>query len=213
MRRSSSWISGAVGGLVLALAVAVSLWWWWPQSLRPVTLVDDKAGLLSGEELERVSEFHAYLLKDYDVDYRVLSEPVAADINQLAVERFSELSAGMQSVTGRGLLLVIAPEERLVRLEVSQSLEPVYTDAFVRYIEERQMVPFFASGRLADGILATTELIVARLQDAEAQAALAKYRSLAPDMTILELRRLLPFRYPAPLEMTLDGLRAAGLPE
>ncbi len=47
----------------------------------------------------------------------------------------------------------------------------------------------------------------------EAQAALAKYRSLAPDMTISELRRLLPFRYPASLEMTLNGLRAAGLPE
>jgi TolB-like protein len=47
----------------------------------------------------------------------------------------------------------------------------------------------------------------------EAQAALAKYESLAPGMTISKLRRLLPFRYPAPLEMTLDGLRAAGLPE
>ncbi len=47
----------------------------------------------------------------------------------------------------------------------------------------------------------------------EAQAALAKYESLAPGMTISKLRKLLPFRYPAPLEMTLDGLRAAGLPE
>jgi len=47
----------------------------------------------------------------------------------------------------------------------------------------------------------------------EAQAALAKYESLAPDMTISKLRSLLPFRYPAPLEMILDGLRAAGLPE
>ncbi|MDP6707986.1 MAG: adenylate/guanylate cyclase domain-containing protein [Alphaproteobacteria bacterium] len=47
----------------------------------------------------------------------------------------------------------------------------------------------------------------------EARAALTKYRSLAPNMTVSELRRLLPLRYPSPLEMTLDGLRAAGLPE
>lgn len=47
----------------------------------------------------------------------------------------------------------------------------------------------------------------------EAQAALAKYELLAPDMTISKLRNLLPFRYPGPLEMTLDGLRAAGLPD
>ncbi|NNE22655.1 MAG: TPM domain-containing protein, partial [Rhizobiales bacterium] len=59
-------------------------------------------------------------------------------------------------------------DERLVRLEVSRSLEPVFTDAFVKYIEDRQMVPFFASGRIADGILATTELIVTRAQEARA---------------------------------------------
>ena len=47
----------------------------------------------------------------------------------------------------------------------------------------------------------------------EAEVALKKYRSLAPNMTISELRRLLPLRDPAALEMTLDGLRAAGLPE
>ena len=47
----------------------------------------------------------------------------------------------------------------------------------------------------------------------EAEVALKKYRSLAPNMTISELRRLLPLRDPAALEMTLDGLQAAGLPE
>jgi uncharacterized protein len=60
-----------------------------------------------------------------------------------------------------------------VRLEVSTSLEGVYTDAFVAYVQNRQMVPFFAAGRVADGILATTELIVGRAQDASAGAAFA----------------------------------------
>jgi uncharacterized protein len=66
------------------------------------------------------------------------------------------------------LLLVIDTELDRVRLEVSTSLEGVYTDAFVAYVQNRQMVPFFQSGRVADGIIATTELIVVRAQEAEA---------------------------------------------
>ena len=54
-----------------------------------------------------------------------------------------------------------------VRLEVSAALEGVYTDAFVAYIQQRQIVYFFRTGRVADGILATTELIISRAQNAE----------------------------------------------
>jgi len=47
----------------------------------------------------------------------------------------------------------------------------------------------------------------------EAQAALARFQSLAPGVTASRLKQLLPLRNPASLEMVLDGLRKAGLPE
>ncbi len=172
MRRNFSWISATGAGLVVAIAVTVGLFWWVQRAPLPVQRVTDNAGLMSSEQRARVSEFHKYLLSDHDIDYRVVSEVEVGDINRFAVDTFAKLAGSMQSTTGRGLLLVIAPAERLVRLEVSHSLEAVYTDAFVKYIEERQMVPFFASGRMADGILATTELIVARVQEAKANSGL-----------------------------------------
>jgi tetratricopeptide (TPR) repeat protein len=48
---------------------------------------------------------------------------------------------------------------------------------------------------------------------AEARAALPKFLALAPDATIGTLRKLLPFRMPALLDIVLDGLRQAGLPD
>jgi adenylate cyclase len=48
---------------------------------------------------------------------------------------------------------------------------------------------------------------------AEARAALDRFLSLAPGMTVSALRQLLPIRSQASLEMVLDGLRAAGLPD
>jgi len=47
----------------------------------------------------------------------------------------------------------------------------------------------------------------------EARAALAKFLSLAPGMTVSRLRQLLPIRSQASLEMVLDGLRKAGMPD
>ena len=47
----------------------------------------------------------------------------------------------------------------------------------------------------------------------EARAALSKLLSLAPGMTVSRLRQLLPIRNQVSLEMVLDGLRKAGLPD
>ena len=48
---------------------------------------------------------------------------------------------------------------------------------------------------------------------AEARAALAKLRSLSPGLTVSGARQRLPIRNPASLDMVLDGLRKAGLPD
>ena len=47
----------------------------------------------------------------------------------------------------------------------------------------------------------------------EAQAAAAKYMTLAPDSTISKLTKGLPIRNPAHVAMVMEALRAAGLPE
>lgn len=136
-------------------------------------LVEDRAGLLSEPQRARVAAYHEALRNAHDIDYRVLTVSEAGDIEWQAHRHFDDTGVGDQSADGRGLLLVIDTAERRVRLEVSTSLEGVYTDAFVAYVQHRQMVPFFGKGRIADGILATTELIVTRAQDAAADKAFA----------------------------------------
>lgn len=133
-------------------------------------LVDDAAGLMDAAEVEQLGQHHRFLLKDHDIDYRVVTGNRLGDINTFAAARFKADEVGAQGRTGRGLLLVIDATGDLVRLEVSFNLEGVYPDAFVAYLEQRQMVPFFRTERIADGILAATELIVTRAQRAKANA-------------------------------------------
>jgi uncharacterized protein len=130
--------------------------------------VDDRAAVFEPAERALIAEYHAALRAAHDIDYRVLATAAGADLERAANAYFASAGVGTLSASGRGLLLVIDTSGDRVRLEVSTSLEGVYTDAFVAYVQSRQMAPFFAASRVADGILATTELIVARAQDAQA---------------------------------------------
>jgi uncharacterized protein len=135
--------------------------------------VDDRAPLLAAGERARIDEYHAVLRATHDIDYRVLAVDSGADLERTAHDYFADARVGSLSENGRGLLLVIDSGSQRVRLEVSTSLEGVYTDAFVAYVQNRQMAPFFAAGRVADGVLATTELIVGRANEARAGAEFA----------------------------------------
>ena len=152
----------AVALVAVALAVVGGIY----LLLRPEPILLDEAGLLDDSEQSFISEYHGYLLTDHDIDYRVVTTSTDDAILEESVALFERLGVGSRSEWGRGLLLVINPASDLVRLEVGYALEATFPDAFVGYIEQRQMVPFFADGRVADGILATTELIVDRAQRA-----------------------------------------------
>jgi len=163
-------ISNRVVAGALAIALAALALFFFSRGAGGPPLVVDDAALMSAEQRDFLAKYHGFLVDDHDIDYRVVTAADTGDISSYAVARFAELFARPRSTTGRGLLLVVDPAQDRVRLEVSYALEGVFPDAFVAYVETRQMVPFFRSGRIADGILATTELIITRAQNAAANA-------------------------------------------
>ena len=150
-----------------------------PASNDDARLVIDRAELLDAEQRMRIATFHGLLLQDYDIDYRLVTAADTGDIDRYAAAQFAALGAGTASDRSHGLLLVIDPAEDRVRLEVGYALEGTFPEAFIAYVEQRQMVPFFAAGRVADGILATTELIVNRADAALSNAGLESEIPLA----------------------------------
>lgn len=160
MPRSLNSISCLLAGYLLLAAGA---------AIAALVLVDDRANLLTDKERDRIAVYHSYLLEDFDIDYRVITVREAGDLVVFGARQFKSRNVGGLSKSGRGLLLVINAAQDRMRLEVGHALEGVYTDGFVAYIEQRQMVPFFQASRIADGILATTELIVGQGQNATAR--------------------------------------------
>ena len=132
--------------------------------------IEDWANLMTAGEESVLGEWHAALLGQYDIDFRVRTVVFADDLSRLAVETFAETRVGSRSRTGRGLLLMIDAGGERVRLEVARPLEGVFVDSFVAYIEREQMVPFFRAGHVGEGIVAAAELIVGRAEQGLARA-------------------------------------------
>jgi uncharacterized protein len=62
-----------------------------------------------------------------------------------------------------GVILIVAPKERKVRIEVGYGLEPVLTDALSSLIIQRKVLPAFKAGKYEQGVVDGAEAIVAQL--------------------------------------------------
>ncbi len=71
-----------------------------------------------------------------------------------------------------GALLLVAPNERKVRIEVGYGLEGIMTDALSSIIIQRQILPAFRDGDMPAGIVAGTNAIASQLVLPEEEARL-----------------------------------------
>lgn len=68
-----------------------------------------------------------------------------------------------ESEKDNGAILIVAPNERRMRIEVGYGLEPVLTDGLSSSIVRNDITPFFKSGDFNGGINAGVDRIVAQL--------------------------------------------------
>ena len=85
-----------------------------------------------------------------------------------------------------GVLLIVAPNERKVRIEVGRGLEPVLTDALSKIVIENAILPRFRSGDFAggikDGVRDITKVLTGDAAEVEQRAKARKAHARDPDM-------------------------------
>lgn len=91
-----------------------------------------------------------------------------------------------QAETDNGVLLIVAPQERKVRIEVGYGLEPVLTDGLSALIIHNEILPAFREGYFERGIEQGVTAIETqlRLDPAEAQARAAAADSPKADVPV-----------------------------
>ena len=148
--------------------------------------VVDDAGLLSPEDRQALSaELETLEAKSSD-QLVVVTLPSLQDY---AIEDFGyQLGRHWGLGTAKldnGVLLIVAPNERKVRIEVGYGLEPILTDALTRIIIENAILPRFREGNFPGGIKdGVRDIALALTGDAAELEARARARHDADEPAI-----------------------------
>jgi uncharacterized protein len=126
--------------------------------------VVDGADLLTPEQEARLAAASARLEREAGPQYVVVTVPT---LQGYSIEDYG-LKLGRHWGVGNkarndGLLLIVAPNERLVRIEVGTGLEKRITNPFAAQVISEQALPRFRESRFPEGIEAASEALMKRL--------------------------------------------------
>jgi uncharacterized protein len=101
-----------------------------------------------------------------------------------------------QSEADNGIILLVAPNERRVRIEVGYGLEPIMTDALSSVIINTKILPAFKANDYPGGIRAGADAIIAQMQapaeQAEQRALEAARQRQARSSSELDVGSIMP---------------------
>lgn len=117
--------------------------------------VQDEAQLLRAEDRQMIEQISAQVQKQSAVEIAVVTLKSLGDesIEEAAVNLFEKWGIGSKT-EDLGLLLLVALEDKKLRIEVGYGLEDLLPDAKVGAIIDRLMLPEFKQGNFSAGIMA-----------------------------------------------------------
>ncbi|SDJ56959.1 TPM domain-containing protein [Microbulbifer yueqingensis] len=128
--------------------------------------VVDRANLLKQETEYRLTELMQQHEKETSNQLVVVTVP---DLQGLTIEEYG-YQLGRHWKLGRknkdnGALLIVAPDERQVRIEVGYGLEGALTDAQAANIIHTKILPKFRTGDFGGGVTAGVESMIAAIKN------------------------------------------------
>jgi uncharacterized protein len=137
-----------IGMVVLTMPAAA-------QTFPPLTgRVVDAAKLLSPEQVSQLDQLSAQVEQ---ASSRQLVVATIPDLQGYPIEdygyRLGRAWKIGQKDANNGIILIVAPNERKVRIEVGYGLEPIMTDALSSVIINDNILPKFKAGDMAGGIM------------------------------------------------------------
>ncbi len=133
--------------------------------------VVDNAGLLSPQAEQRLSGQLSELEAKTGRQMVVATLP---DLQGYEIEDFGYQLGRAWGIGDRtrndGVLLLVAPKERKVRVDVGYGLEGVLTDALSSLIIQNKILPAFRAGKMEEGVMAGAEALIGQLSLPDDQA-------------------------------------------
>lgn len=120
--------------------------------------INDFANILDDATEARLRAIAEAVERETTAEIAVATVPSlqGASVEEVATRYFNTWGVGQQSLDN-GVLLLVAPNEREVRIEVGYGLEPILPDGLTGEIIRREILPKFKDGDYPGGIVAAVD--------------------------------------------------------
>jgi len=136
-----------------------------PALTAPVNDVAKVIDAASAAELDRIIRALQTASGDVLVVATIQTLAPYGSIEEVAVRMFKQAGVGTRA-SDNGALILVAVEDRKVRIEVGYGLEEFITDGYAGDMIRTHMLPAFREGQYGPGLVAATRTIAWRLADA-----------------------------------------------
>ncbi len=128
---------------------------------KPQGFVSDFANIIDSSTKASLQNRLQALQDANTVEIAVVTIPTLGDesIETFAVKLFEEWGIGKKG-SDNGVLLLVAPNEKEVRIEVGYGMEPVITDLLANNIVQKTIIPEFKKGDFSAGIAQGVDALV-----------------------------------------------------
>lgn len=125
----------------------------WAQEPRPTGYVVDQAQALRSRHYHLIQQAATSLNKQTGIDFAVLTLASLDDepIEKKAVTVFETWALGDKDAD-TGILMLIAPLEKQIRIEVGYGLEGILPDARIGRVIDQAIIPYFKQQQISEGI-------------------------------------------------------------
>ncbi|NWG31757.1 MAG: YgcG family protein [Rhodocyclaceae bacterium] len=122
--------------------------------------VTDLTGTLTREQRDRLENRLAALEREKGAQIAILMLPTTRPetIEQFGIRLAEAWKIGRKGIDD-GVIVIVAQDDRAVRIEVGYGLEGVIPDAVAKRIIEEEIVPRFRAGDFFGGLLAASETL------------------------------------------------------
>jgi uncharacterized protein len=172
-------VKAVSAGTRIARGLARALWWmlglWWfvvtahAQDVRPVpplsaAVIDQTATLDDGQRVALIAKLAAIEQQTgSQIVVLIVPSTLPEDIAAYSQRVGDSWKIGRREI-GDGLLIVVAKNDRRVRIEVAKTLEGAVPDLAAKRIIDAQITPAFRAGDYAGGLSAAVDQLAARIR-------------------------------------------------
>ena len=169
---------------LLCILLAASLTTAFAQFPKPSGYVNDFAGVMSAPTRDELEA----LLRD--LEQQTTAEIAVVTVNTLAGMSIEDYATGLfntwgigQEKVNNGVLVLVAPRDRAMRIEVGYGLETIIPDALAARIISENMAPYFSQNKYDLGIQLGVRRVAALLRQNQQYRPPRVGRSFASEFT------------------------------